>query len=149
MPALISDGQVMACSRLNGHHDHSPFSPASLFLASSSSGMPGSAFFQRSRILLSNLKMLPFVFHALHKLLEALLATNLLKKGVVLCEQGIIEHYPIHSVFQPIQSRLPFLKVGIETGRMIRILAVPLERAEYAGCNEVRDILEIALQCEI
>ena len=93
--------------------------------------------------------MLPFVLHPFHQLLEPLLAANLPKKWVVLCEQGIIEHPPIHSVLQPIQREIPFLKVGIERGQVIRILTVSLERIEYPGRMEVRDVLEIALQCEI
>ena len=62
------------------------------------------------------LKMLPLVFHALHKPLETLLAADVLQEGVVLVDEGIIDEAPIDGVFEPVQ-RLVFFAEHSERSR--------------------------------
>jgi hypothetical protein len=48
------------------------------------------------------LKMLPFVFHPLHKLLEARLAADVVEEPIILVDEGIIDDALIDRILQPV-----------------------------------------------
>lgn len=46
--------------------------------------------------------MLRFVPHALHELLEALIAADIGEIGIIFIEEGVIDEAAVNCIFQPI-----------------------------------------------